>query len=129
MDTAPDARLAFFEPEASPARTPTPRPRSASDPGPAVHHRLHGAVEVGLGAELRITTQAGTTHKSNNHPARIVIRRWFRKPDGNWWPVPGDSGVAITAGYASAFARAVAAAVEALAAEANPDHGRNGGDQ
>jgi hypothetical protein len=115
-DVSADPRMEFFEPEASPARTPTPRPRSASDPGPSIYHQLHGSIPLPCNQELRVTTQRSL---GPDRPARLVVRRWFKKPDGNWWPVPGDSGTVLTGHDAQAFAIAVAAAFQSLAGEAN----------
>ena len=115
MDTDPR-----FETQSS---SPTPPP----DPGPAVHHRLHGAIPLADGNELRMTSQSA---RDEARPARICVRRWGQRPNGVWWPVSNDRGIVIDIGHAEAFSEAVAAAARyLLTVEANPDHGRNGGDQ
>jgi hypothetical protein len=112
-----DPRMEFFEPEAPPASTPTPRPRPcpASDPGPSIDHRLHGAIPLPRDQELRVTTQRSL---GPDRPARLLIRRWFKKPDGNWWPVPGDSGSVFTGHDVQVLGRAVTTAVQAIEQDA-----------
>lgn len=109
-----DARLAFYEAEAPPA--PTPRPRLPMDPGPSMHHRVAGTIPLPPDQELRITTQRAL---GPDRPARLVIRKWYRR-QGNWWPVPNDPGVTITARNVQAFARAVKHACAALVREGEP---------
>jgi hypothetical protein len=110
---ASDPRLAFFEMPS----TPTPAPRAASRPasnqGPAAHHRLHGAIAYMEKAELRITSQP---RRAVEIPGRIVIRRWYRRNDGTWWPDAGKPGIEIRAENAAAFLAAVQAACSALEA-------------
>ena len=112
--TAPDARLAFIFPDAEPTPpplvpTPPPGPR---DPGPMITagHRLHGSLPININSELRITSQRGL---GADRPARICVRRWFRK-DGVWWTDRTEPGDTITAKHARAFLAAVQAAVAAL---------------
>jgi hypothetical protein len=103
-------RLAFFEPDAA----PTPRP--ASDPGPEADHRLHGAIAIKNGSELRITSQP----PNGKRPARILIRRWHRDEGGRWWPVAAELCWSLSGKDAQVFARGVRAAAKAIAREAKP---------
>ena len=101
---------------------PTPSPSGqadrtpSTDNGPARFHRLHGSVPLGLGRELRITTQAA---RGIDRPARLVIRPW-REKNGNWWPVAQDEGVTVEARDLLAFSRAVANAVLSLRPYSRP---------
>jgi hypothetical protein len=119
MNASADPRLAFIfpEPDAMPAPTPAPAPRPARDPGPSVHHRLHGSIPIDRG-ELRVTSQPA---RGPEQPARLVIRVWHqRRTDGTWWTAPDQPGVLVTAKDARAFADAVAAAAAALEYEGKP---------
>lgn len=122
MSTA--ARLSFFgmsEPEApapspTPApRGPTPTPRPASDRGPEAVHRLHGAVHIKPGVELRVTSQPPTAGR----PARILIRRWQQDEANRWWPVRSSTDIcwSLHGKDAQSFARAVVSAVKLISTE------------
>jgi hypothetical protein len=104
MSAEADARLAFFEPA-----TPTP---TFVDPGPSKFHRLHGAITVNHETEIRITTQPS---RGPDRPARLVIRRWYQRPDGRWWPAAAEPWAVLAGKDVQAFAKAVADAALALA--------------
>jgi hypothetical protein len=103
------SRLAFY------GMTEERRAAAIVEPGPSRFHRLHGAIPIRSGVELRITTQSAL-HKMDGHveSGRIVIRRWYERPAATWWPDNTRPGVVISAEDAETFGRAVAAAVEAL---------------
>jgi hypothetical protein len=114
-------RLSFFGMSEDAPAANTTRPRadtvsgsSPTDRGPARFHRVHGAIRVGEHVEMRITTQL----PHEGRPARLVVRVWQRRPDGNWWPDAGLPGVWITSADAEDFAKAVNEAARRLAAEA-----------
>jgi hypothetical protein len=112
MAAAPDPRMEFFEPQnGPPSRAATAKVSDGFDAGPSRYHHAHGVIHLSENSELRITTQPA---KSPDRPGRIVIRRWYRKPDCSWWPVPSDTGVTVAAPDAQTFGAAVAAAVQAL---------------
>jgi len=124
------ARLAFFGMQDAPAanttraridavasgHAATVSGRDSGDRGPARFHQLHGAIPIGHGAELRITTQDAF----DGQPPRLVIRTWRQKRDATWWPEIHLPGVWIQAGDVQAFAKAVAEAAQHLAGEAKP---------
>jgi hypothetical protein len=121
MSTA--ERLSFHgfaseTPAPTPARasTPQPTPRPASDRGPEAAHRLHGAIAVKNGSELRVTSQP----PGRGRPGRILIRRWHRDGAGRWWPVAAELCWSLSGKDAQTFARAVAEAAAVLAGEAKP---------
>jgi hypothetical protein len=84
---------------------------------------LHGAIVLGPGDELRVTSQAERHNPRDPYvaPARIAIRRWYLRNDGTWWINADLKGIFVTVGNVAAFARAVdEAARHILTSEAKP---------
>ena len=113
------ARLAFFgmtdESEAAAIRSRVDAVASGhsgaaiADPGPSAWHRVHGAIVLGPGDELRVTSQAERRNPrtADIAPARIAIRRWYLKHDGTWWINADLKGIFVTVGNVADFAKAV----------------------
>jgi hypothetical protein len=116
-------RLAFFGMEEAETAAPSPTrarvdavesSRSAVDPGPSQFHRVHGVFPKRPGQETRVTTTGRTP---DGRSSRLYVRTWRANADGIWWPLKNDHGFSVPAEHAHEFARAVAAAVQALEGE------------